>query len=341
MLGELLGALSNLNQNLIGINFRPISIKELVLIPMAFGDIYRFDGGLFQITIRKDTEIKKDLLKNLLERGYEVLFLESIDYNSVKDFIQDKLIKTTRSLSIGNPLANGNRQVSLLSLNLQSLYAEPLKDETLEIQFNGTKNLGIFLLENKVINPSLYQNLKKLNHHFVITQPLLSSLLTIGFLQYLKTFKDKELENLFLTSMLKDIGMSFIPNDKYDKRLLSTDEKQLFKDHTLSSKKILEDRVPLNKNCLDIIENHHFLNDQITLIRAGQKVCLDSNPEIITGLETLIISVMDIIVAMTEERPYVKKSNLFNALELCKKLMEDDYPHEFRALVVYLKKFFT
>ena len=61
---------------------------------------------------------------------------------------------------------------------------------------------------------------------------------------------------------------------------------------------------------------------------------------IIFGFETIAITVLDIIAAMITGRPYQEPTNLFDALELTKSLIVDDYPQEFKLIVNYFKQFF-
>jgi response regulator RpfG family c-di-GMP phosphodiesterase len=250
------------------------------------------------------------------------------------------MVKITRSLSVGDFEKNAKKQLALMSLHLSNLYENPLHDENLDVQFKSTTNLAKFLIDNKGLNPNLYQQLKKQNHHFVIAQPMLLSLLLLGYLKHLAIYQDREIENLFITSMMKDIGMSFVPNDKFNKFNLSTQEKEMFSHHPESSKSILEGRVPLSRNYLSIIENHHHFNTQISQILTNNFAQAKSSTDLV-GFETLIVAVMDIIVAMTEGRPYRNKSSIFESLDLIKHIMLKEYPHEFKTLVIYLKQFFT
>ena len=43
---------------------------------------------------------------------------------------------------------------------------------------------------------------------------------------------------------------------------------------------------------------------------------------------------------MTSSRPYRQGLTTYQSLELIRKMIADDYPQEFRALVVYLRQFF-
>jgi HD-GYP domain-containing protein (c-di-GMP phosphodiesterase class II) len=168
---------------------------------------------------------------------------------------------------------------------------------------------------------------------------MLSSLMLLSFLQSIRLFHDKEIENLFLASYLKDIGFSIIPEEKYDESNLDDVDQKLFADHAEFSFDILEGRVPLSKNYLTIIRNHHFLNARL-LEMINKSPRSNSQTNMLLGIESVMIGVFDMIVAMTSDRPYRKGMTLFQSLELIKKLMADEYPQEFKALVVFIKQFY-
>jgi hypothetical protein len=261
------------------------------------------------------------------------------DIDEIKKNLESALTKVTRSLSVGDPLDNGTKDLKLLSLNLGGLYQNPHSDELLMLQFQSTQNLSKFLMENKRLQPYFYQNLIKENFHFTVSQPMLSSMLMLSFLQSIHLFHDKEVENLFLASYLKDIGIAMIPGDKYDLKTLTTRDQELFANHADFSFDLLEGRIPLSKNYLTIIKHHHFLNDKMKelLVKDRKK---KNEPELVFGIESTLVSVFDILVAMTSERPYRKGMSLYQSLELIKKMMADEYPQEFKALVVFLKQFY-
>lgn len=80
------------------------------------------------------------------------------------------------------------------------------------------------------------------------------------------------------------------------------------------------------------------MNDRIKNI--ASKNHPHDEQEIIYGIESTLVSVFDIFVAMTSDRPYRKGMTHYKALEVIKKIMADDYPQEFKALVIFLKQFF-
>jgi HD-GYP domain-containing protein (c-di-GMP phosphodiesterase class II) len=194
-------------------------------------------------------------------------------------------------------------------------------------------------MENKKHQPYFFHSLARENFHFTLSQPMLSSVLLLSFLQSIHLFHDKEVENLFLTSYLKDIGVSMIPDAKYDLKTLTPKDKELFANHADFSYELLEGRVPLSKNYLNIIKHHHFLNDRLKGLGDKDRKGFADN-EMIMGIESTLVAVFDILVAMTNDRPYRKGLSLYQSLEVIKKMMADEYPQEFKALVVFLKQFF-
>ena len=64
------------------------------------------------------------------------------------------------------------------------------------------------------------------------------------------------------------------------------------------------------------------------------------DPNNIFGFETMMISVMDTVAAMTTDRPFRKAESLFKSLDLIRLLIGDQYPQEFKLIVFYFKNFF-
>jgi HD-GYP domain-containing protein (c-di-GMP phosphodiesterase class II) len=330
---------SFIDQHRLGLKLRPILVGELYLARKLKHPVYIFKDGIFHVVVSEGSVPSKEQITSLIKNSHKEVFVYRDDIFEIKKNLESALIKVTRSLSVGDPLENGARDLKLLSLNLGGLYQNPHNDELLMLQFQSSQNLGKFLLDNKKLQPFFFQNLVRENFHFTLAQPMLSSILLLAFLQATHLFHDKEIENLFLTSYLKDIGISMIPDEKYDVRSLSNKDLDLFANHADFSFDLLEGRVPLSKNYLNIVKNHHFLNDKMKELFSKEKKRV-LEPEMILGIESTLVAVFDIIVAMISERPYRKGLSLYQSLEVIKKMMADDYPQEFKALVVFLRQFF-
>lgn len=325
-----------LEQNALNFRLTPISFREIFFIAEAPCDIYGQVDGLFKIVLHKKAEITNTLLKDLLQRKLPHLFVIEDDRIHLRLAQQENLRNVTRSLSIGDPLEKARMQTNLLALNLRYLYEDPTDDALLSLQVQSAKNLATFLFNKPQIHEVLYKEFMKQGHHYIFAQPFISTLFLLGVMKNSRLYIDKDIELFFLTSYFKDIGMSAIPVEKYDDEVLSDSDKLLLASHPELSVNILKGRVPLPPNFLKIIENHHIYS---TLTNKHNLATKD-DPTNVYGFETMMISVMDTVAAMTTDRPFRKAESLFKSLDLIRLLIGEQYPQEFKLIVFYFKNFF-
>jgi hypothetical protein len=319
--------------------FSQVPTRELVSIGSAIHGVYIFQDNRFRLLFPPDKVIPIEKIKKALSLGILEVFVHQEDYDRIQAQFITKLRKNAASLSFGDGKKNATKQANLMSINLSNLYKNPHDDELLTILFQSSSNFMSFLKDNKKMIPSIYHELQKYRFHFTFVQPMLSSLMLLGFSTYIHSFNDRDLENLFIASYFKDLGMSYLPIESHNKFSLADSEKNAIKSHPENSAVLLDGRVPLTSNFLEVINNHHFHNDIIHDIKTGKKVNLKHRHFI--GIETVIVSVTDMIVAMTSKRPYRENYSLFATLDIIKQFMAEQYPPEFRALVNYLRYFYS
>jgi hypothetical protein len=320
------------------LKLRPVMVNELYLAPALQHPAYIFKDEMMHPVFVSGTTPAKDQIQSLIKNGIKEIFLYEVDAQKIRVNLETALTKITRSLSIGDPIENGTKELKLLSINMNNLYQNPHNDQLLKLQCQSTQNLSRFLIDNKKHQPEFFEQIAAENFHFTIAQPMLSSILLLSYLQSIHLFADKEIENLFLASYLKDIGLSMIPRDKFDQNGLTDKERDLFANHANFSTKILHGRIPLTSNYVTIIKHHHHLNEKLKQLIG--KETTQHHDDLILGLETTLVGVFDMLVAMINERPYRRKTSLFKSLELIKKLMADDYPQEYKALIIFINQFF-
>jgi response regulator RpfG family c-di-GMP phosphodiesterase len=330
---------SYIDQHRLSLELRPILLGELYLSRKLKCPVYIFKEGTFYPVIAAGTIPSKDQILILSKHQHKEVYVSRTDADEIKKNLEIALIKITRSLSVGNPLENGAKDIKLVSLNLSELYRNPHRDDLLTTQFQSVQNLCKFLIEHKKYQHQLFQSLVREQFHFTLVQPMLSSILLLSYLQSIRLFHDREIESLFLASYFKDIGFSMIPSGKFDLKTLTTRDQELFANHADHSFDLLDGRIPLSKSHLTMIKHHHFMNDKIKqyLIKDSEH---SQHQEIIFGIESTLVSVFDIVVAMTSDRPYRKGMSLYQSMEVVKRMMADDYPQEFKALVIFFKQFF-
>lgn len=330
--------LTVLDKHRLELKLRPIFIAQLSIIESLDKAAYAYKNGEFVQVLRPNEGITFEFIAAYAQTTSSEIFLHQEDYELIQEKINKEIVQITRSLSTGDPLKKGIKQGNLLSLQMVNLYKNPFDDELLSGQFQSSKNFCNLLLQNKNLQKKLYHKLAKQSHHYTVMQPLLSSVVLLSFLQSTGMFSDKEIENYFLVSYFKDIGMSFIPREKFELAHLSDFDKQMFAEHADNSMKILDSRLPFNKTQLNIIKNHHFLNYKIQSLISGH--ALPDQEKMLTGVESTLLSSIDILVAMISKRPYRESVSAFKTLELLKMVIADEYPQEFKHLVIFIKHFF-
>lgn len=334
-----MGAFDNLAQNTLAFKLNAIALRDLLLLDVCQAPVYLYRDGLYHELFAAGASVDRDILRKKYREGVVTAFVGDDDFYDIQKSLELKLIKSSRSLSVGNPEENGLKKIHLLTLNLANIYRDPFNDELLQLHYQSTLNLGKFLIEHKEFLPRFFSKLSGQGHHFTLGQPLLASLALLGFLRTTHQFHDKDIEILFLASYFKDIGMSFIDEAKFDKQDLSFEERVDFSKHPEHSKRLLDGRVPLNQNQLQMIQHHHFLSERITALKRGERPGHLSQQ--ILGIETTLVSAMDIVTASVSERPFRGPISLFEALELLKNSISKEYPTEFRAMVLFLRNFYS
>lgn len=333
-----MSAFSILEQNTLNFDLMPISARELLYLEECPCDVYALENGLYDKILGSHSHLSQQQLIEIITKYQGRVFVLQKERYKLVQAQQDNLRNLTRSLSMGDPVEKGSQALNLLTINLDYLYKAPTNDDILNLHFQSLKNIYLFLADNQKIQDKLYADFKKKKHFYIYEQPMIASLFTLGVFANSHLFAKKEVENLFITSYLKDIGMSAIPVEKYHQEELSDDDKKIFAEHPRISVEILKGRVKLSQQYLNIIEKHHYFS--LMQKETKTKEEMEEDTQFIVGTETMIISVLDIIAAMIAGRPYQKASTLFESLELIKVLIGPQYPAEFKLIVNYFKNFF-
>jgi hypothetical protein len=332
-----MSALKLFEQNSLSLKLVPISIRELFLLTRAPCDLYSFVDGLFQVVLKKNVSLNQVVFKNLIDANHWKLFVTSEEKQNINFLLQEELQKSARSLSMGDIQKNIAHQTNLLTITLASVYNDPLNDTTLKLQYQSVKNLGNVVIQNIDQLKEFYDDYQRQKQFFLLAQPLLTSFLYLGFLENLKIFSSKELEQLFVTSYFKDMGMSFLPQDIFTKKKLTDEEKELLQDHAKHSVDILRNRLPFQQSQLNIIVNHHCLNPYNDLALSSPK----NDENFIIGVETVFMGLIDTIVAATTPRPYRDPVSLYVILDKLKHPVMKSYASEFKVLVYFLRRFYN
>jgi hypothetical protein len=329
---------STLERNLLGLQLTTVNPRELLSLQLVPCNIYGWSSDHFDVILGEGDENNNQTLVSLLKK-HGRLFILREDLPIITKAFQNRLLHISRSVSLGDPEKKIKHHLNLLTINMHHLYRGDLDDYTLRIQFQSARNLAQFILDKpKLLKPVFQHYHQQKGHHYLYSHPILSSLALLGVLKESRQFTDKEIENLFLTSFFRDIGMSLISEQVYQN---NSYQQNLFNDHPANSFDLLKDRVPLSVTFLNIIKNHHPFAPPSTTTNSFPELTqpYEQQEEFIVGAETAFISGVDIVCAMISKRPYRNELTLLDALEELKRVMHNRFPGEFRLLVSYFQKF--
>lgn len=324
-------------QNNLSYQLVPLPIRELFHLGKLPCDVYGIVDGLFSLVFEKGTKVDREIIMNLINSGHRKVFIYEKDFSHLVEIQQESLRSVSRSLSIGDPLDKARRFFSLLSINLRYLYDDPTNDDILNLQLKSIVNFAKFLSKHSNLQIALFEEILKQKYHFTQAQPLLASIFLLGILRHSKQYSERECEQLFIAAYFKDIGMAAIPSELYDQKTLTLKEESLFKKHPAESVKILEGRIGLSRDKLQLIEHHHLYS---LLGERGSRPNKRDVDVMMCGLETMLVNMTDVVAAMITGRPYQAPVSLFDALQFVRSVIGDQYPQEFKLFVGYFKNFF-
>lgn len=323
-----------LHDNTQALSYIPVGVKEVLVQGVIPANIFIFENGRFNYIFSKGEVITKEKIQKIVQLAVPTLYISKKDYSLLKEGLEEIIRKCGRSMSMGAGAENAKRMMNLLAIHLGMVFRGPTDDVALGLHYQSVRALAIFLLDNKKLISELYFAVDKMNHYYIYSQPLTSSLMFFGLLSSTQIFSAREMEVLFIASYFKDLGLSLLPGEMLNRSDLAPQEKQLMALHPNSSSRILQGRVPLAQNYLTMIENHHIHS----LLDKNVKM---HNGDSIMGIETLFMSLTDMLAAMSSQRPYRDRMDLYSSLNYLKNIVCTDYPQEFRAMVQYVHKLYT
>lgn len=309
-------------------------IADIMLLNSTQDGVYLFSRGNFEILLHPREMVYKDKVRQAIKHGFTTIFISYRDREEISKTIYQDLRINSRSLSIGDLAQNADKQLDLMASGLDHLYLNPDNDKLLELFHQSSNNLARFYQGNKDLIKNSFFKIFDKNIPFYQAQPFLSALLFMAYVSSNKIFSDKEVENLFLIGLIKDLGMGKIPGHKILINEFTEEEQLLMTGHAKTSVDLLQSRVPLNKTSFEIIKNHHYYHN-LTIGAHNENA-----PAALIGIETTLVSIFDYIAYMIQDKPFQKNISLFETLTIVKDLISDQYPHEYRALIIFLKNFF-
>ncbi len=322
----------------VGLNLVPVSIQQLLVLERPKGQIFISTNGTYKAIFEAESIIKPVELEQLYKKGHTQFFVTEDDFNQIKSLMFQRLQETTRKLSVGDALESGSNYLNTLLQNLSILYEDYHNQNLLSLIYQTVPSFTIYLQANKKIISDLYKNISSARAHYLFKQPIQSSLFLTAFITQYNIFSPRETQDLFLISVLKDLGMCFLPREAWDKKELDAYQQEALNKHTLNSVQLLKDRIPIHHSGLHIIEHHHFHNDTVRKFLKEQKI--EQDQSLVHGIETTITALSDVVTAMHSPRPYRKPYSVDVIKKITHLILKEHYAEEDKMLIKFIDHFF-
>ena len=296
-----------------------VSLRELLSMESLPSNLYAKTEKENIIALKKDVELTSntlEILKHLVAKNRWTLAIDKSGKKSIVEYHQNRLRNISKRLREGHLLNNGAECLNSTAINLSYLYKDSTNDNILSTQCTCAQSLASFLLEHINLHSKLYQLFVEQKHENTTAVPIISSLFLLGIAKRSKMFLDKDMEYLFITGLLKDIGLYSSLKDNVSEN---------DRGHEFRSVEILQRRTFLKADYLRIIENHHSMPRP-----------LRNNSTTAIGTKTLLVGITDIIANSLQKNSLT----FFESLNVVKNIMAEHYPKEFKLIISYFETFF-
>lgn len=304
--------------------FEKVSLKEILFFTHSPCNFFT-EKNLFTPCISQGQKISKNFFVQLASQKNLDLLWRKDDSNNFNLFIKKEIIEICKKFSHGSPIHNGLRLLNLCLLHQKSVYKDPFNKETLQEYHQITKLISEVFNNSQKYIPEIFQKFTKIDHYYLHSQPIKATLIFSHLLEESKVFEKKFNQSLFITSLLKDIGMSLVDKNVLDSKTLGEKQKLEIHNHSHFSYLLCKDGLHLSTTQLNLIKHHHDIKSE----------------KILFGPELIFLHFSDVLSAMISDRPYRPKNSLYKALELIKISTPASNKEEFKFLVNFSTKFFS
>ena len=242
-------------------NLERIPIQDLLYLSVAPFDLFTQDK-LGTPTLKAGQKIDRSTIKNIMRSGNFTLLFNQIEANQLKASYKKDIIEICKKFSHGNPSINIIKLCCLFISHQKLVYKNPFDRDLLQQHWSLLKIISEVINTNQQYLPKVFKTLSNLTFHYLSLQPLLSTIIYFSLLNFSKVFDQKFNQELFIASLLKDIGMSLVPVEILSSSQLKKEEKNKIDEHANFSYILCEQNLHLSTTQLNLIKHHHDIKSE-------------------------------------------------------------------------------
>ena len=242
-------------------NLGRIPIQDLLYLRVAPFDLFT-QGNLNNPTLKIGQRLDRSTIESLMKSGNFTLLFNLSEADQLKTSYKKDIIEICKKFSHGNPSINIIKLCCLFISHQKLVYKNPFDRTLLQQHWSLLKIISEVINTNQQYLPKVFKTLSNLTFHYLTLQPLLSTIVYFGLLSFSRVFDQKFNQELFIASLLKDIGMSLVPEEILSSSRLTKEEKEKIDEHANFSYILCEQNLHLSTTQLNLIKHHHDIKSE-------------------------------------------------------------------------------
>jgi putative nucleotidyltransferase with HDIG domain len=310
-----------------GFEYHPIQLDSLVIDTVLDFDLHSKTTGDAYVLFRgRDLEFGARHREGLLSHGVQTLYVSEEDQRQYGRYVEQNIGRLTADPKVSQ-LKKAEMLYSVSKGVLLDAFANPRSTDLVKRVDQIMPHMVDALVQGKEALASMISMMSY--DYYTFTHSINVSTFTVALANEVGVTNRQELYELGSGALLHDIGKSEIPKEILNKKgALTAEEMEVMKSHVVRGEEILRMKPGMTASRMLPVSLHHE-----KLSGRGYPRGLKAEQ---IHLHGRIIGICDCFDAMTTRRSYSPGISAFQALELMKGSLFDDYDQRLVASLIQL-----
>jgi HD-GYP domain-containing protein (c-di-GMP phosphodiesterase class II) len=313
--------------NMAGVEFHPIQLDSLVIDTVLEFELHSKTANEAFVLFRgRDQEFGSRHRDGLLSHGIHTLYVSEEDQGQYGRYIEQNIggLATDPTVS---PLKKAELLYSVSKGVLLDAFANPRSTDLVKRVEKVMPHMVDLIVQGKEALASMISIMSY--DYYTFTHSINVSTFTVALANEAGVVNRQELYDLGTGALLHDIGKSEIPKEILNKTgPLTAEEMEVMKSHVIRGEKLLGMKEGMSPSRMLPVSLHHE-----KLSGRGYPRALKAEQIHLHGRITAISDCFD---AMTTHRPYALGMNAYQAVQLMKGKLQDDFDQELVSSFIVL-----
>ncbi|MGH9427520.1 MAG: HD-GYP domain-containing protein [Terriglobia bacterium] len=299
-----------------GVEYHPIQLDSLVIDTVLDFDLHsRTANEVFVLFRGRDREFGSRHRDGLLSHGIQTLYVSEEDQRQYGRYIEQNIGRLAADPAV-SPLKKAELLYSVSKGVLLDAFANPRSTDLVKRVDQVMPHMVNVLVQGKEALASMISIMSY--DYYTFTHSINVSAFTVALANEAGVTNRQELYDLATGALLHDIGKSEIPKEILNKTgPLTAEEMEVMKSHVVRGEKILQVKEGMTASRMLPVSLHHE-----RLSGRGYPRGLKAEHIHMHGR---IAGICDCFDAMTTRRPYAPGMNAYQAVQLMKGKLRDDF----------------